>query len=408
MSQAPIEIPKFTGYQKFVVGLLAFLQFTIVLDFMILSPLGAILMPALKISNAQFGIVVSAYALSAGASGLLASGFADRFDRKKLLLFFYIGFLMGTLFCALAPRYEELLAARIVTGLFGGVIGSIVLSIVTDLFPYQMRGRVLGVVQTAFAASQILGIPLGLYFSNIWGWHAPFLMIVVIGAAVGVVIFAKLQPIDSHLSLKTEKTPFKHFAAIISKPRHQLAFLFMALLSMGGFMIMPFGSKFTVGNLKIPVDQLPMIYWITGLCTIVTGPLIGRASDRFGKWRTFLFGTMMTILMVLIYTNLGPTPLWLVVAVNAFLFVGIFSRMIPAQAFLSTIPDPQNRGAFMAVSSSLQQISGGLAAMVAGLIVKDTVQGQIEHFDTLGFILTFMALVNVVILYRLYVVQPKK
>lgn len=159
----------FTPYQKFVVAVLAFLQFTIILDFMILSPLGAILMPSLKITPSQFGLVVSAYAFCAGSAGLLASGFADRFDRKRLLLFFYCGFLAGTLFCGLAPNYEMLLAARMLTGLFGGVIGSIVFAIATDLFPLEMRGRVMGVVQTAFAGSQVLGIPLGLYLSTKYG-----------------------------------------------------------------------------------------------------------------------------------------------------------------------------------------------------------------------------------------------
>lgn len=195
MRKQPIQ---FTGYQKFVVAILAFLQFTIILDFMIMSPLGAIMMPALSMSPAQFGTVVSAYAFSAGIAGLLAAGFADRYDRKKLLLFFYVGFVLGTLFCALAPNYEALLLARIVTGLFGGVIGSIVFAITTDLFPLEMRGRVMGFIQTAFAASQVLGIPAGLYFSNHWGWHAPFLMIVAISSFVGVIIWYNLKPINDH------------------------------------------------------------------------------------------------------------------------------------------------------------------------------------------------------------------
>src|SRR5499425_2058036 len=157
---------KFSGYQRFAVALLAFLQFSIVLDFMIISPLGAMIMPDLNIGPQRFGEVVSAYAFSAGTSGFLAAGFADRFDRKRFLLFFYSGFIAGTMLCALAPNYPLLLAARIVTGLFGGVIGSIVLAIATDLFPLQMRGRVMGVVQTAFAASQVLGIPFGIFLAN--------------------------------------------------------------------------------------------------------------------------------------------------------------------------------------------------------------------------------------------------
>ncbi|MHB1207016.1 MAG: MFS transporter, partial [Rhodospirillaceae bacterium] len=223
----------FTGYQKFVIAILAFLQFTIILDFMIISPLGAMVMPALAINPQQFGWIVSVYAFSAGASGLLAAGFADRFDRKRLLLFFYIGFLLGTLLCGVASDFHLLLAARIVTGVFAGVIGSVVLAIATDLFPLEQRGRVMGFMQTAFAASQILGLPAGLYFSNWWNWHAPFVMIVVIGAIVGVIIALRLRPVDAHLSLKQERSAIGHLMATLTEPRHFLAFCTTALLATG-------------------------------------------------------------------------------------------------------------------------------------------------------------------------------
>ena len=184
---------RFTPYQIFVVASLAFLQFAVILDFMIVAPLGALVMPALQMSPSEFGLIVSAYAFSAGASGLLVAGFADRYDRKKLLLFFYTGFVLGTLWCGLANSFHALLAARIVTGIFGGVIGSVVLAIATDLFEPNQRGRVMGFIQTAFAASQILGLPAGIYLSNHWDWHAPFLVMVVFGVVGGLVVAWKLQ-----------------------------------------------------------------------------------------------------------------------------------------------------------------------------------------------------------------------
>ncbi len=173
------DVNGFSSYQIFVIIILAFLQFTIVLDFMILSPLGDILMKKLDISTQQFGSVVSAYAFSAGISGFLAAGFADKFDRKKLLLFFYIGFILGTIFCGLANSYNTLFLARIITGIFGGVIGSISMAIITDIFNLQQRGRVMGFVQMAFAGSQILGIPIGLLIADKWGWNYTFFMVVV-------------------------------------------------------------------------------------------------------------------------------------------------------------------------------------------------------------------------------------
>lgn len=400
-TQAAPQSSAFTPYQKLVVALMAFLQFTIILDFMILSPLGALLMPALKITPSQFGLVVSAYAFSAGISGILASGFADRYDRKKLLLFFYSGFVFGTLLCGIAKSYEFLLFARVLTGIFGGVIGSVILAIVTDLFAFHMRGRVMGIMQTAFSASQILGLPAGLYFSNIWDWHAPFLMIVAASLLVGIVIVIYLKPVDEHLKDRIDRNALHHFWLTISNRKYMPAFVTTALLSTGGYMLMPFGSAFTVNNLGIDIDHLPMIYLITGIAALVAGPLIGRATDRFGKFPVFLFGGILSIIMVLIYTNMGISPLWYVILVNVILFVGIFSRIIPSQALMSAIPEPQNRGSFMAVSSSLQQVSGGLASVIAGAIVVAETSGKLDHFDTLGYILVGTTLTTIVLMYSI-------
>ncbi|MBC7371201.1 MAG: MFS transporter [Bdellovibrionaceae bacterium] len=403
-----IKTPMFTGYQKFVVAVLAFLQFTIILDFMIMSPLGAMMMPALNITPSQFGVVVSAYAFSAGIAGLLAAGFADRFDRKRLLLFFYGGFLLGTLLCGIAPDFHSLLAARIITGLFGGVIGSIAFAIITDLFSMEKRGRVMGFVQTAFAASQILGIPVGLYLSNKWGWHAPFLMIVLISAIVGVFIIIYLKPIDAHLKLQVDRNAFRHLQATIAEPRYLLAFGATALLSIGGFMLMPFGSAFTVHNLGISLENLPMVYLITGLAAIFIGPLVGKASDTFGKFRVFTVGSLLSMIMVVYYTNMGPSSLVAVICVNVLMFVSIFSRMIPSQAMTSAIPDAASRGSFMSVSSSLQQIAGGFASVIAGFIVVQRADGIIEHFDTLGYVMVGTATASLWMMYKIHKMISKK
>jgi predicted MFS family arabinose efflux permease len=360
------------------------------------------LMPALQITPSQFGLAVSAYALSAGISAIVAAGFADRFDRKSLLLFFYAGFIVGTLLCAIAPTFHFLLFARIVTGIFGGVIGSVVLAITADLFPLQMRGRVMGVVQMAFAASQILGLPIGLYLANNWGWHAPFIMIVAVSVVVFGVIAVYLKPVDAHLKLPTEKNPFLHLWSTLINPRYMLAFALTGLATLGGYMLMPFGSAYTVHNLGIDLEKLPILYLVTGASAIAVGPLVGRASDAHGKFNVFLFGAILTMVMVAIYTNLGTTPLPWVLAVNVLLFVGIFARMIPTQALISAIPDPGSRGAFMAVNSSLQQISGGVASVLAGLIVAQRSDGRLEHFDRLGLILITTVLVTMAMMYRIH------
>jgi predicted MFS family arabinose efflux permease len=388
----------FTPYQKFVVGVLAFLQFTIVLDFMIMSPLGAFLLRDLHIPTAKFGFVVSAYAFSAAVSGLLAAGFADRFDRKRLLLFFYAGFTAGTLLCGLAPTYELLLGARVVTGVFGGVIGSISMAIIADLFPLDLRGRVMGVVQTSFGASQVLGLPLGLVLANHWSWHAPFLLIVGLTVPAGVVIAAFLRPIDAHLALQREGNPFVHLFRTVSHRRYVRAFLTTTLLATGGYMLMPFGSTYTVNNVRISLDRVPTIYFVTGLGTLLVGPWVGRLSDRLGKYPLFCAGSALTIAMVLVYTHLGPTPLPWVALLNTLLFVGITARIISASALISAVPEPASRGAFMAVNASLQQFAGGVGAGLSGLIVVQLPSGALARYDVLGYVVCAAILVVVFML----------
>jgi predicted MFS family arabinose efflux permease len=401
---APINDPQemqrgFSRYQWFLVGLLAFVQFTIILDFIIMSPLGAILMPALNITAAQFGVAVSAYAFSAGISGVLAAGFADRFDRKRILLFFYVGFTAGTTLCALAPNYHLLLLGRIVTGLFGGVVGSVVLAIVTDLFPLHLRGRVMGFVQTAFAASQVLGIPIGLFLANRWNWHVSFGAIVGLAVAVIAAVLLVMRPVTDHLRLKQDRNAFAHLIATVSEPNYALAFGVTTLLATGGYMLMPFGSAYTVHNLGIDIEHLPTIYLVSGLFGIFTGPLVGRASDAFGKFPTFMFGTAMSIVMVLIYTHLGEVTLTVAITVNVLMFVGIFSRMIPSQALISAIPAPHQRGSFSAISASLQQLSGGLGSVFAAAIIVQNADGSLQYFDRLGYIVVGTAVVALTAMY---------
>ena len=392
---------QFSRYQKFVVGMLAFLQFAVILDFMLMSPLGAVIMPALHISPQQFGLVVSAYAFSAGVSGLLTAGFADRYDRKKLLLFFYSGFIIGTVWCGLAQSFETLLLARIVTGLFGGVIGSVVLAISTDLFPPQMRGRVMGLIQTAFAASQVLGIPIGLYLSNRWNWHVPFLAMAALGLCGGLFVAWRMQPVAAHLAIPQEHSPWMHLYHTVTEPRYLIAFAITALLTTGGFMLMPFSSAFAVNNLGVSLHDLPTVYLVTGMCTIFFGPMIGKAADKFGKFRVFTLGTGLSIIMVLIYTHLGPISLPALIVVNVVMFVGIFSRMIPFQALVSSVPVTTQRGSFNAISASIQQLSGGIASVVAGHIVVLGADGKLLHFDVVGYVVVGTSLVALTLLWRL-------
>ena len=399
----------FTPYQKLAVFLLAITQFTVILDFMVMSPMGDILMKSLDLKPTGFGLVVSAYAFSAGISGLLTAGFADKFDRKKLLLFFYVGFIAGTILCGIVTSYNWLVAARIITGLFGGVIGSISMAIVADLFTLQQRGRVMGFVQMGFGASQILGIPIGLYLANAWGWHAPFLWVAAMAGIIALIIAVKLKPITKHLEIKSEKSAFKHLIHTIAQKDYRVGFTATALLSIGGFMMMPFGSAFAINNLHITENELPMIFMIAGLATLIVMPLIGKLSDKTDKYKIFVYGSVWTIVMITIYTNLGVTPFALVAFFNVLMMMGIMGRMVPSTALVTAIPEMQDRGAFMSINSSLQQIAGGIAAAFAGTIVvqKDKLS-PLEHYDTLGIIIVCISIISILLMYRVDKLGKKK
>jgi len=375
----------FSPYQKGVIALLAVIQFTVVLDFMVMSPLGDMLMKSMSLNAAQFASAVSAYAFSAGVSGLLAAGFADKYDRKKLLLVFYAGFIIGTILCGTATSFPLLLFGRIVTGLFGGVLGAVSMAIVTDLFSFNQRGRVMGFVQMSFAVSQVAGIPIGLYLANLFNWHAPFLMIVGFSLVTAVFIFSFLKPVTGHIKQKVNQNVFSHLQKTVGNQTYWLPFITTALLSIGGFMLMPFSTPFIINNVGISQAQLPMIYVVMGICSMIALPLIGKLSDRIGKMSTFIIGSVLAAFMIVIYTNLVPVPLWQVILISSLMFAGVMSRVIPATALMTAVPKLEDRGAFMSINSSLQQIAGGIASVIAGWVIIQQPGGKLLRFDILGY-----------------------
>ena len=390
-----------TTYQAIAILLLALTQFTVVLDFMVMSPLGDMLMKSMSLTTRQFGFAVSAYAFSAGISGLLTAGFADRFDRKKLLLFFYVGFIGGTLFCSMANTYPLLVAARIVTGLFGGVIGSISLAIVADIFTLNQRGRVMGFVQMGFGASQVLGIPISLYIANKWGWQSPFIMIVALATLVWIGTAVRLKPVVKHLEVKSDKNAFTHLWHTIRRRQYRVGFLATAFLSIGGFMMMPWGSAFAINNLKVSVHQLPILFMVGGIVALVIMPVVGKLSDRFDKFKVFAAAALWMLVVVVIYTHLAAVPFGVAIFMNIVMMIGIMSRTVPAMALTSSLPMMQDRGAFMSINSSLQQIAGGIAAAVGGMVVvQATKTSPLQHYDTLGWLVMVIIMVSIYLVYR--------
>ncbi len=398
---AKAEKIKFTPYQISVIVLLALTQFSVVLDFMVMSPLGDILMKSMKLDPTQFGLVGSAYAISAGISSFLTAGFADKYDRKKLLTFFYIGFILGTLFCGLAPNYHLLVTARVVTGIFGGVIGSISMAIVADLFPLQQRGRVMGFMQMGFGASQVLGIPISLYLANKWDWEAPFLMIVGLATLILAGIVLKLKPVTKHLEIKNDRNALHHLWQTLKQKHYRIGFFATALLSLGGFMMMPWGSAFAVNNLHVKQEDLWILFMVAGISTLIIMPMIGKLSDKMDKKKLFAIASLWLIAVVVIYTNLSVVPMWVVMIFNVLMMIGVMSRMVPSMALVTSLPEMQDRGAFMSINSSLQYLAGGIASGLGGLIVvKKTELSPLENYNIVGYVVAIVSVIGVYAIYR--------
>lgn len=393
---------KFTSYQVFLIAILTLLQFTVVFGYAVVSPLGDTMMRDLHIDTSQFGFLISGYAFGACVSGFFSASIADKFDRKKFLLFFYTGFLIGTFLCGLAKDYHLLLVARTLTGVFGGVIGSIVLSIVADIFVLSQRGRVMGFIQMAFSVSQIVGIPFGIFVIEHWMWNDIFLFIGVLGVVLGFVILFKMQPIKTHLSQATKsEKPLFHLWKILTNKKYFAGFALVTLVSLGGAMIMPFSPTFLINNIHIAQSDLIYLYMASGIASIFIMIYIGKLSDIFPKRTVFLAGAIVTVIMTMVFTTLSPQPLWVVILINIVMLTGINGRLIPTMALNTAMPSVDDRGGYMSLCSSFQQLSNGLGAMVSGLIIVQRGEGSpLEHFDRVGIIVSIAAIICIFLIKR--------
>lgn len=399
--------PKFSSYQLFVLILLASLQWLVMLDFMIISPIGYILVKDIQLSTQQFGTIVSSYIFAAACSGIVSAGFIDNYDRKKVLIFFVSGFIIGTLCCAWSSSYYSLLTSRIFTGIFGGVISSISMTIVSDLFVPNQRGRAMSFLQMAFAAAQILGIPLGLLIAGYFSWHATFYFIVLLSLPVLILAMIKIKPLNEHLHQTQKQNPALHWWRTVKNKHHRLGYSATICLGLG-MMLQPFMSIFLTNNLQVMKSQIPPLFMVTGAAAFFIMPLVGKLSDKYGKFKLFLIGSLLTMAVVPIYTQVLTAPFALILVLNVIMFTAIASRMGPFQAMNSMIPEAANRGSYLSLSASLSQLSGGLGIVIAGSIVsQSSPESPLRNFDILGYVVLALTLLATYLVYRVHTLTRK-
>jgi MFS transporter, DHA1 family, inner membrane transport protein len=371
--------------ERLVLLILAAVQFTAIVDFMIVMPLGPQLMRTLEIGPSQFGLIVSSYTFAAGAAGLVASAIIDRFARRTTFMVLYAGFLLGTLACAFAPNYQTLIAARVLTGAFGGILGGMAMAIIGDVFPEQRRGRATGSLMTGFSLASVAGVPFGLFLGTNYGWHIPFVVLAIGGLPALVLTPLALPALDAHVG-KLHPHPMRSLVETFWHANHLKAFSLIVCLMVGSFTVFPLLSAYLVANVGMSEQELPLVYIAGGALTLFTAPVVGRLADRYGKLRIFRTIAPGSALMLLAITHLPAASTVVAIAVFGALMVCNVGRMIPAMAMVTSSVEPRRRGAFLSANSSVQHIASGFGSYLGGIIVTQSADGQLAHFGTVGWI----------------------
>lgn len=401
MESTPEELTLALKRERIYVLILAAIQIAHILDFVIMMPLGPQFMRVFNISPAQFSSLVAAYTFSAGIVGFFGALYADHFDRKKFLLFNFTGFIIGTFMCAIAPNFAALLIARIIAGAFGGVLNACVLSMVSDLIPFQRRGAAMGVVMSAFSISSVAGVPVGLWIANAFDWHAAFYFVCILSSIFWVASLIYLPSIKVRTEPQSFKENLKNFGSIIRQWNYLQSFLLTSVLGFGVFMIVPFIAPYMVKNVGLLESELPLVYLVGGTFTIISARLIGKLCDRVGSFNVFRVVAIISIFPIFMLTNLPPSPLWLSLIVTTLFTMFGSGRFIPAMTLVSAVVRPKDRGTFMSLENSARQFSAGAASQIAGIIIGSTAAGQLTHYNWVGFVGIITSLSAIFIAYRI-------
>lgn len=391
-----------------VLLVLAAVQFTNIVDFMLIMPLGQQLMRTLKIDDFRFGLIVSSYTLSACVAGLLAATVIDRFDRKRTFLTLYAGFLTGTLACGLAGSYPALLAARVVTGAFGGILGGMALAIVGDVFPEERRGSATGALMSAFALASVAGVPVGIALGNHFDWHAPFLALAGVGLLLLPAGAAALPHLPGHHAAHRGgvASTLVELRDTLTHPDHLRAFGLVVTLMVGGFLVIPYISPYVVSNVGVTEQNLPLLYVVGGGLTLVTSPAIGRLADRFGKFPVYRLVAPFSAVMMLVITHLPRASLWAAVAASALMMVGNAGRMVVAMAMVTSCVEPRRRGSFMSLNSAVQHLAAGLGSLAGGSILGRAADGTLVGYGLVGWLAFAVTLTSLALAARMRPHRP--
>ncbi len=374
--------------EKGLLRSLSGIQFSHILDVMIIMPLAPMLMRTFDLSAVQFGLLVSAYTFMGAISSIIAAMVIDRFDRRRVMLSFFAAFIVATILCALAPSYHLLLLARGLSGVFGGVLGALVHLYIADCFPYEHRGRATGKITAAFSVATVLGVPVSLLLVNHTdlGWRVPFIVVAMLAMVFWWMAYKAIPSIPTRISDHRWRKTLVPMKQVLSHPNHWRAFAYMFLLMMGGFTVIPYITLYATLNLQFPETLLPLLYLSGGAFTFFTSQWIGRLADKHGKARIFRITAVLAIFPILAMTNVTNIPWWGVLCITTPFFIFVSGRFVPGMAIITSAGVPHLRGTFMGINSAVQSLAASIATLVAGFIITINPQGMLENYNIVGYI----------------------
>lgn len=361
-------------------------MFTHIMDSMIMMPLGDVFMKEFSLSPQQFSFLIGAYAIGAFISNLSGIFILDLFDRRKALLFVYSGFLIGTFVCGLCNSYETLVLVRFLTGIFGGLNGALVFSIVSDIFAYKERGKAMGIVMGGFSAAAALGVPLGLFFSYNYSWSYAFYFIALFGLPVLLTILFVFPPIVKHMQGEMKFTKLERVKFIIQDRNQVNGLLFGCILIFGHMIIIPFIAPYMLRNIGFTESQLILMYLIGGSLTVFTSPFFGKLVDRFGALRFYTIILFVSFIPTLWVTHMVTTSVYVALLATSLFFVFGSGRVIAPQAMISGVISSETRGSFMSFKAAIQQLAIFLASLISGSIVKEAADGTFINYNYVGYV----------------------
>jgi predicted MFS family arabinose efflux permease len=389
-----------TMSERLLIALLTAIQFTYMVDFVLMMPLGPQLQRELHCDAQAFSFLVASYTIAGGIVSLCAASFIDRFDRKRLLLAVYAGMTVSTIACGLCDHYATLLCARIAAGGCGGLIGTLVMTIIGARIPYQRRGMATGAVMAAFSLASVLGIPIGLLLAQGSHWTVPFLALGGVGAVILLLAMRILEPMREHLG-EARRNPWEMLTQVFSNAQHRQAFALTVSLTFAGFSVIPLLATYLVRNAGLAEGNLLWLYGVGGLVTMVTGPLIGRLADRFGKHALFMTVAALSVIPIVVVTNLPPVSELASLGISVVFVVLVSGRFVPAMAIITQAADPALRGGFQAYNTAVQSMSSGAAALIAGLLVSQDAGGRLLGYAHAGWLAVAATVVSIALAHRL-------